>query len=313
MASERTRDLSATSTCLAVNETVLDVAQDLRQELASLVSAECLFNDDVRPIAVDAGQLTTALWTLVDNAVEAMDGPGTIVFETRNLLRGDLDDGRGGEWVEIAVCDNGCGMSEGLRLQLMNSFAAPTADAGEMPGSGLGMVSALMARSGGYLVLESEAGTGTTVRLRFPRSLEAGQSPSRSGHAPRRMLVVEDFGGVRAVTMAMLEIAGYVVTGVSTAREAVAVMHGQAFDVLISDVRLGPGMDGVALARHAQQVDPSMAVVLMSGFTAQHFNLGSLPGDWHFLQKPFSSQELMLAVAEAARLARTARSIREPQ
>jgi signal transduction histidine kinase len=262
---------------------------------------------DVAPAAwscrVDRRLLGSALDALLQNACDATPDGGVVRITTRNVpayaVPGDPD-ARDGDWVELDVADDGAGMSDEVRRRALEPFFS-TRDLADASGLGLSMVYGFVAQSAGHVRLESAPGRGTTVRLRFPRVVAEAPVPGRPA---TRALVVEDDDNVRVVTAAMLQALGCRVLQAASAGEALAVVAKDHVDVLVCDVVLGHGVDGVMLARTLLDRQPSLAVVLVSGFPRTSFDLAALPPGVLFLTKPLG----MAALGEALGVARRERA-----
>ncbi len=113
--------------------------------------------------------------------------------------------------------------------------------------------------------------------------------------------MVDDEELIRRLAAGMARRMNVEMVAVGTATEAIAAVHAQPFDVLVADVLLGDGADGIALARQVAATQPDIHIVLMSGYSAAHFDLAGLPGTPQFLDKPFSSESLARCLALARR------------
>lgn len=249
---------------------------------------------------VDRRLLGSALDALVHNACEATPDGGVVRIATRNVpayaVPGDAD-AQGADWVELEVADEGAGMSDEVRRRAFEPFFS-TRDLAEASGLGLSMVYGFVAQSAGHVRLESTPGRGTTIRLRFPRAAVDGPV---AGQPATRVLVVEDDDNVRVVTAAMVRALGGRVSQAASGAEALAVAAAEPLDVLVCDVVLGHGVDGVELARTLLERQPSLAVVLVSGFPRSSFDLGTLPPGVVFLTKPLGLAALGEAIGVARR------------
>jgi len=259
--------------------------------------------DALWPVTVDPGQLDAVLWGLIANATEAMAPSGRIVVRLRNVDGSTLpptDVGVGSDWVEIAVIDTGHGMSPEVRRRAIEPFFTTRAETDGHQGLGLSLAHGFAVQSGGYLLIESREGQGTAVRLRLPRpEVTVTESAPRAVVAPRVVLVVEDHAGVRRVLVDLLAGLGYQAFAAASAAEALELVQSTAFDILLSDIRLGRGMDGVELAQWFTRHHPLTGVVLMSGYSAAQLDLRNLPARCRFIAKPFTP-ELLLQELEAA-------------
>ena len=231
-------------------------------------------------VDVDPGQLESALLNLAVNARDAMPSGGQLklhAFSCNSLpptVRREprrLAENVPGSWVAIAIRDTGEGMSEDVKEHALEPFFTTKA-AGRGTGLGLSTVYGFINQSDGGLSLESQAGSGTTVTLYLPRRLSDG--PARADDTPAvavppglRVLLVEDDPEVRKVARRFLADLKARVTAVGTGEEARQLLDGRrSFDLLVTDIALGPGIRGTELAAEVKRRFPAMAVLLMSGF-----------------------------------------------
>jgi len=273
---------------------------------------------DVEPgcpaVLADPVQLESALLNVAINARDAMPDGGELVFRARGAA--GLPDavtvtatprGEAAGFVSIAVSDTGTGMPEGVRERAFEPFFT-TKGAGRGTGLGLSTVYGFATQSGGTVTLDSAPGAGTTVTMLLPQptALAAAAAVDEVA-APRpvplglRVLLVEDDSAVRAVALEFLEALAARVTACVNGEEALAAIDaGAPFDLLLSDIALGAGIRGTELARQAQQRRPGLAVLLVSGFSAELIDVDRVaPPDWALLPKPYSRNDLSGAIATA--------------
>ena len=259
-------------------------------------------------VLVDPGQLESALLNVAINSRDAMPGGGTLRFRAQRCERPPDDAGAeiaaaGAGFVSIAVIDDGSGMSAEVRERAFEPFFT-TKEAGRGTGLGLSTVYGFARQSRGGLTLASAPGGGTTVTLYLPQPSEAA-APAAGATAPRpipsgrTVLLVEDDTEVRAVMRRFLESFRCVVSEAPSAEQALlAIGAGARFDLLLSDIALGPGMRGTDLAARVQERLADIAVVLMSGYSAELLEADSgSPPTWELLRKPCSREELGAAIA----------------
>src|SRR5581483_8826830 len=227
----------------------------------------------VDPAALEAAVLNIAL-----NARDAMPGGGTLTFRTSRI---DVDDSHAkehdlapGAYVALAVEDTGSGMPPDVAARVFEPFFT-TKTGGAGTGLGLSMVYGFAKQSGGSVAIASEPGVGTTVTLYLPVAGHPSTSASvrdaaAAPHvAPRTVLVVEDEDDVRNSVRRQLETLGHRVLVAEAATEALLVVQGRgAPDLLLIDVVLATGMDGIELAAAVRAERPQLPIIFMSGYTA---------------------------------------------
>ena len=126
----------------------------------------------------------------------------------------------------------------------------------------------------------------------------AGAAPG-TGEDSVHVLLVDDEELIRRLAMGMARRMHVDLVAVATEAAALEMARASRIDVLVADVLLGEGADGIDLARRILALQPWAAVVLMSGYGAAHFDLDGLPGETQFLTKPFSIDSLMHCLTEA--------------
>jgi signal transduction histidine kinase len=238
-----------------------------------------------------AGELREALLNLVQNALDAMAGGGTLGIRTYTSS---------GE-VSVEVRDTGIGMSAEVRERAFEPFFTTKGKAGT--GLGLAEVYGIVRRHRGHAEIESMPGVGTTVRLVFPFALPGSASVLSTDlprqRLPRRVLLVEDHADSREFMQALLESDGHTVDTVTSMREAIGKLggagHGGAapYDVLVTDIGLpdGSGWDLIARAREQW---PSMRIGVVTGWEPRAG--AGVDGDF-VLRKPVRTSELLAHVA----------------
>jgi len=210
----------------------------------------------------------------------------------------------------LRLADTGQGMSPDVLARLFEPYFTTKAR-GKGTGLGLSTVYAIVSESGGRITVESHRGVGTTFAIALPLALPpefaVGGEPGtflgfglENDRASRTILVVEDETPVRHLVVNTLQRAGYTVLSAEDATSAMARLkgHGAPIDLLLTDVIM-PGRNGRELARDAQEFQPGLPVLFMSGYADRTFGPegpGGL-GD-AFLQKPFALDVLATRVRQ---------------
>jgi PAS domain S-box-containing protein len=258
---------------------------------------------------VDPGALEAAVLNIALNARDAMPNGGTLTIRTSSTTIGAGaaagDDLKPGAYVALALQDTGTGMTPDVVARVFEPFFT-TKSGGRGTGLGLSMVYGFAKQSNGTVTIESQPGRGTTVRMLLPvkgatRPAPPGLFDAQLSSTPRTILLVEDEADVRQTVRRQLETLGHTVIVADASMEALLLMQGPALpDVLITDVVLGAGMNGVELVAAVRAVRPNLPVIFMSGYTtvaeaeARIRDVGA-----PLLPKPFTTPQLERAVQEA--------------
>ena len=247
-------------------------------------------------VEVDRGQLENAMLNLALNSAAAMPNGGTLCF-TAVLIPHPARLPGVANAVVLAVRDTGSGIPGNLLDKVMEPFFT-TRPQGEGSGLGLSSVYGFVKQSGGDMQLHSTPGSGTSVALWLPQCAAAAVAvnvlPGLPSVRIKRMLVVEDDAAVRHTTLAMLSTLGVNAHGVGSASEAQRWLAEQGpVELVLSDISLGRGGNGIALAAAIAQRWPAIKVALMSGLPLEsHRRHPAWQEGQPFLAKPFMAGDL---------------------
>jgi signal transduction histidine kinase len=236
-----------------------------------------------------AGELREALLNLVQNALDAMAGGGTLRIRTTKDARE----------ISVSVADTGVGMSAEVRERAFEPFFTTKGVNGT--GLGLAEVYGIARRHRGRAEIESAPGQGTTVRLVFPSSAHEptpamSQPPVKRTRPARRILLVEDHTDSREFMQALLETDGHHVESVKTVEEAREKLDREAgayYEVLLTDIGLpdGSGWDLVAFARGRR---PALRIGVVTGWEPRN---EQDPACDFTLRKPVGAADLLDKIA----------------
>ena len=232
-----------------------------------------------------AGELREALLKLVQNALDAMAGGGTLRIVTEITP----------DYASVAVSDTGTGMSAEVHERAFEPFFTTKGVNGT--GLGLAEVYGIARRHRGRAEIESVLGVGTTVRLMFPPATPGATSPASTRNArPRRhVLLVEDHLDSREFMQSLLESDGHTVEAVRTVEEGRKRLAdvSRSIDVLVTDIGLpdGSGWDLVAFAR---EMRPSLRIGVVTGWEPRNERD---PACDFTLRKPVGATELLAQIA----------------
>ena len=298
---------------LDLNETVSGMLNMLRRLIGENIELSWEPGDNLSPVKLDPAQVDQALANLAVNARDAIAGIGKISIRTKGIEIGRNDnpgksgsaDFPEGKFVLLEVEDNGCGMDKNTLDNLFEPFFT-TKGAGQGTGLGLATVSGIVKQNDGFIKVESEPEKGTVIKLFLPAysgevisSVE--EFPANiQDKADETILFVEDEIPILNVTIKMLESHGYKVLAASTPGEALRLAGENAGEIklLITDVIM-PEMNGQELSKSILSINPGIKVLFISGYTADVIaKQGIISEGVHFIQKPFTMQELAFKVRE---------------
>ncbi len=293
---------------LYMREVVGDLENLLRRALGERVDLRTCFADERLPIEIDPGQLEQVLVNLAVNARDAMPDGGRLLIEVE---RAELDeeyaymhpDTEPGTYVRLKVSDTGTGMGPETLEHVFEPFFTTKPD-----GTGLGMatVYGIVTGAGGRIDIYSEPSLGTTVKIHLPiaedRPTPQPQEPEPEIRAAGEVvLIVEDEAEVRRMAERILAKRGYRVLETASGNEAVGICAdpGHEVDLLLTDVIM-PEMLGTELVAEARRLRPDLRVLYMSGYSHEVLAPQALTDSdgTAFIEKPFSSRDLVAAIAE---------------
>jgi len=299
-------------TVLDLNTSISEMDKMLRRLLGAGVDLIAIPHPQLGRVKADPGQVEQVILNLAVNARDAMPRGGKLTIETNNV-RLDEDYARQrtevkpGDYVMLAVSDNGTGMTPDVRNRLFEPFFT-TKDKGKGTGLGLATCHGIVKQSGGHIAVYSELGMGTTFKVYLPR-VEEGVNISagpveESTNLPRgdeTVLLVEDEPMVRELGASLLSKLGYDVLVASNGRQALNLIHadrGRTIQIVVTDVVM-PEMGGKDLADSLRIISPKTKVIFCSGYTE---DVASLRGDAGasiiFIPKPYTMSVLANKVRE---------------
>jgi PAS domain S-box-containing protein len=292
---------------LHLNETVSGMLKMVKRLIGEDVNLDWRPGENLWPVRVDPTQIDQILANLCVNARDAIADVGTITIATGTKVvsaaGAALSTGASpGDYVWLAVGDNGCGMDQATQAHVFEPFFT-TKEVGKGTGLGLATVYGIVKQNDGFIDLRSELGQGTVLTIFLPRhagKAEQDRIDAAAWGQPGRetILLVEDEAPLLEVTQRMLEKRGYKVVCASTPGQAIQLAreHAGNIDLLITDVVM-PEMNGRDLAKNILALYPRTKRLFMSGYTANVIaHQGVLDEGVFFLPKPFSASDLAAMV-----------------
>ncbi|MGA7780195.1 MAG: response regulator, partial [Paraburkholderia sp.] len=279
----------------------------LHRALGETIHVDTVLGQGLWNVVVDRNQLENALLNLSINGRDAMRGEGILTVRAENAVVTDayVDETSGltaGEYLVFSITDTGVGMPAEVLERALEPFFT-TKPNGHGTGLGLSMVFGFVKQSGGHMLISSVVGSGTTVRLYFPRcndleTIELANQPAAAIGGNETILVVEDDAQVRLTAVEMLAQLGYKVLTASDGDSALEFIgSGVKIDLLFTDVVMPGNVKSVELARHAALHMPAIPVLFTSGYTRDEiFHHGKLDPGVTLLSKPYHRDDLARTV-----------------
>lgn len=318
-AGERSANLTRQLLAFARKQTIAPKILDLNEAVKNILTmVQRLIGEDIDlvwrpgaglwPVKMDPSQLDQILANLCINARDAIAGIGKLTIETENITFDAAycathQDYILGDYVQLALSDNGCGMDKQTLDHLFEPFFT-TKEMGKGTGLGLATVYGIVKQNNGFINVYSEPGHGTTFKIYLSRHRAEVESalacdatqPEEGGS--ETILLVEDEAAILAMTTAMLQRLGYNVLPANSPGEAIRLAESFSgkISLLLTDVVM-PEMNGRDLARQMLLLYPYLKTLFMSGYTANVIaHHGVLDKGVEFIEKPFSKNDLAVRI-----------------
>jgi signal transduction histidine kinase/ActR/RegA family two-component response regulator len=298
---------------LDLNALITQMGELLPPVLGEDIRLTVALDPELGPVKTDSGQMEQVIMNLVFNARDAMPRGGNLTIRTSNTYLQEewVDQHPGthpGPHIELAVTDTGDGMDEETQARIFEPFFT-TKDRSKGTGLGLSTVYGTVNKSGGYIVVSSKLGEGTSIKIYLPRTEEPvpvtnqQRKLAEASRGRETILVIEDDTAVRRMTREFLSIHGYTVREAGSGAEAIEFLatRSEQIDLVLTDV-LMPGMKGRELGERLGQARNGIKILYMSAHT-EDYVLGEdmlIPGT-PFIEKPFSPDDLVAKVRETLR------------
>jgi len=288
------RGQGSQSEVVDLNERLVGTLTMIRQSVSGYIHVETDLVPDRHAVRLDPLQFDLALLNIAANARDAMPDGGSLRITTRKV---SLPDRSGREGIALSVKDTGGGIPAEALPHVFEPFFT-TKDVGKGTGLGLSQVYGFAKAAGGAADIESRAGQGTTVIMYLPLAQEevpaarmsAKADSAPAGSAASRIVLVDDNDEVRIVTAAFLEDAGFRVDQANSAHAGLEVLERGGADILVSDLIMPGGIDGLAFANEARRRWPELPVILVSGYSTSAARATEL--GYTLYMKPFDMAEL---------------------
>lgn len=251
--------------------------------------------------------LSKTIMNLVSNAEEAIADRGKITIRTENryldyAIKG-YDEMKEGDYVVLTVSDTGSGISAQDLGKIFEPFYTKKVMGRSGTGLGLAVVWGTVKDHNGYIDVQSEEGKGTTFTIYFPvtreelRKTAKTVSPVAYMGRGQSILVVDDVQEQRELAQSILEMIGYQVKTVAGGEEAVEYIKSNRADLIVLDMIMDPGIDGMETYRRILEINPGQKAIIVSGFSeTDRVKKTQEMGAGTFVRKPYDLEKIGIAI-----------------
>ncbi len=255
-------------------------------------------------VLADPAQLVDVMVDMLLNAAEAMPRGGRVSIDAREQASLKPDqrlnpNARRGRYAILRIRDTGPGIPPEALDRIFEPFFT-TKGAGGHLGLGLSVVHTAVQRCGGWIRVSSRPGHGATFTIYLPSTEAVGGASAHPAQGGDTVVVADDDAAALKQARAALEGAGFRVHTATSGEDCLRVFrrHADATSLVVQDLVM-PDLHGRALFEALQNIKPDTPVLLTSGFSRDYARKQVPVGSWRFLQKPFSDEQLLVAVRRA--------------
>jgi nitrogen-specific signal transduction histidine kinase/CheY-like chemotaxis protein len=305
------RGVSGREDVLNLNQLIADCQRSQEfMKLSSYHPAVKIKTDlepDLLNISGSSVHLGKTLYNLVSNASEAIPKGGVVTIKTTNEyldkpIHG-YDEIQEGDYVVLSVSDTGEGINAADLERIFEPFYTKKVMGRSGTGLGLAVVWGTVKDRNGYINVESTEGKGSTFTLYFPVTREELSAEhvavpiSEYMGKGESILVVDDVKEQRSLASGLLGKLNYNVSIVSSGEEAIAYLKEHKVDLMVLDMIMDPGMDGLDTYRSVLEIRPKQKAVIVSGFSeSDRVKAARALGAGTYVRKPYVIEKLGLAV-----------------
>jgi two-component system cell cycle sensor histidine kinase/response regulator CckA len=294
---------------LNVGHVLIELETMLQQTLPKSIEIHIDVASDLWLVFGDVTQLQQVLMNLCVNARDAMPHGGHLTLEASNLrvseqfARKHLD-AKTGSYVMIAVSDTGTGIPPEVVDRIFDPFFT-TKEVGKGTGLGLSAVIGIVKGHGGFVDVQTKINQGSRFTIYLPATQDiVAQTDVNSAVLEGNselILVVDDEAAIREVTRTTLESYNYRVITATNGNDAIALYqeHKNEISSILVDMIM-PKMDGLTAIPILRQLNPTIPIIVMTGQASKEVMAQVANASiYSFLQKPFTTQELLKTLRQA--------------
>jgi PAS domain S-box-containing protein len=302
------------SEAVNLNKLISDYLASLEcEKLRSLhgeVLVKCVLAEDLYSIRGSSIHLARTVMNLVSNAMEAIAGPGTVTIRTENryvdYAISGYDDVQEGNYVILSISDTGSGIPAKDVGKIFEPFYTKKIMGRSGTGLGLAIVWGTVKDHHGYVEVKSDEGIGSTFTLYFPVSREEmirerkKRDDALCMGRGESILIVDDMEFQRELAENLLDNLNYETATASSGEEAVAYIQNRHVDLILLDMIMDPGIDGLETLRRIREIRPDQKTIIVSGFAAtERVRMAQELGAGEYVRKPYSLEQIGTAIRRA--------------
>jgi len=282
------------------------------KEFHPYVQFETRFETGLLNILASPVHISKTIMNLVSNAAEALPDGGKVTISMNNQyidlpIRG-YEDVKEGDYVVLSVADNGIGIPDEDLEKIFEPFYTKKVMGRSGTGLGMAVVWGTVKDHNGYIKVQSTEGEGTRFDLYFPvtrkevakdESLLSVEDYVGKGDS---ILVVDDVKEQREIASGMLKKLDYSVTAVSSGEEAINYMKSNSADLLLLDMIMDPGIDGLDTYKRILDFHPKQKAIIASGYSeTDRIKEAQKLGAGQYIKKPYTLERIGIAVKDELR------------
>jgi len=273
-----------------------------------LVTFDFHLEDELSNVLGSSVHLSKTLMNLVSNAAEAMPKGGTITVSTKNKSVEQAINGYDvigkGEYVVMSVADSGIGISPEDVKRIFEPFYSKKEMGRSGTGLGMAVIWSTVKDHQGYIDVKTEVGSGTQFDLYFPvtgmeMKAQDLKQPIQAYKGTEKILVVDDVAEQREIAKEFLGKLGYQVDVACSGEEALAYLKDRKADLVLLDMIMDPGMDGLATYEKILEMNERQKAIIVSGFSESDRVKQALSlGAGAYVKKPYVLHDIARSVRE---------------
>ncbi|MFH2065236.1 MAG: ATP-binding protein, partial [Pseudomonadota bacterium] len=296
-----------------MNGIITDYMQSPEHEMLIRYHPRVEFKTDLDPDLLNnmgsSVHLTKMIMNLISNAAEAIQDQGNVYISSKNQYldtpKSGFDFIPSGDYVLITISDTGKGISQEDQKKIFEPFYTKKTMGRSGTGLGMTVVRGTMEDHGGYIDILSMDDVGTKFQLYLPATRKGLKKKIISEsidayNGKEYILVVDDVREQREIAKSMLNLLGYKVDTVASGEEAIAYMRNHDPDLIVLDMIMEPGIDGLTTYKKILEIKPGQKAVIASGFSeTDRVKEAQRIGASAYIRKPYLIKKIGAAIREA--------------